>query len=202
MLHDPYRQMFLAGNAAGRLLSAPGRLGRQGELFFRKLDVPSGGRLLLAGMSDPRILPSLRLRLGLTGQLVILDPSSNRLAMVPRRDADWAVLLKAPATVIPNMDSSLDMVLCWGSFLDLDHHYLDMVAEFFRILSPGGRVLVAEPGRGAESSSTSICSTGMTKLFIEAGFSRIAFDESDDGYIFKAEKVAGFNASMSQAGRA
>lgn len=97
----------------------------------------TGARLLLAGVPDPGILPSLRSKLGLTGQLISLDPSPERLSEVPRRDFDWAVLLKA--TAIPNMDSSVDAVLCWATFMDLDRHYVKASAEFFRVLAPGGR---------------------------------------------------------------
>ena len=113
MLQDPYRQMFLAGTAIGGAGSGRERPETRAGLLVERLGLPLGGRLLLAGVPDPDILPSLRLRLGLTGQLVILDPSPERLAKVPRRDADWAVLLRASPSSLPNMGASLDAVLCW-----------------------------------------------------------------------------------------
>jgi ubiquinone/menaquinone biosynthesis C-methylase UbiE len=200
MLNDPYRQMFLAGNAASAACRGLGRMLTQDADLLARLEVPTGGRLLLAGVPEAEILPSLRISLGLTGQLVILDPSSERLSMVPRRDADWAVLLKAPPTAIPNLDASLDAVLCWGSFLDLDHHYLEVVAEMFRVLSPGGKALIAETGPGAPLGPPRPCPMGMAKLFIRAGFSRMSTDEGQDFFLFKAEKVAGFEQPVSRTG--
>ena len=201
MLQDPYRRMFLAGSAVSGLASnVPKRLGTRLEALIDRLEVPFGGRLLLAGVPDLSILPSLRLRLGLTGQLVILDPSSESLARVPRRDADWAVLLKASPVEMPNIDSSLDVVLCWSTFLGLDHHYIAVVAEMFRVLAPGGRALIAEAGPGAPLGPPRPCPIGLSKVFIAAGFSRMASEDTEDGFLFKAEKVAGFELPVGLTG--
>jgi SAM-dependent methyltransferase len=192
--------MFFAGAAlSGARHGEAGPRTRIG-LLAERLDVPSGGRLLLSGASDHSILPCLRLRLGLTGQLVIADPSFERLASVPRRDADWAVLLKAAPSSLPNIDASFDCVLCWSTFLDLDRHYPLVAAEMFRVLAPGGRILIAEPGPGAPLGRPRPCPLGLSKLFIEAGFSRVATEESEDFFLFKAEKVAGFDLPLSRTG--
>jgi SAM-dependent methyltransferase len=200
MLRDPYRQMFLVGSAVSSSQAALSGLDPVCEVLMESLKIGSGTRLLLAGLMAPEILPKLRNKLGLTGQLVIVDPSLERLSMVSSYDAQWAVILRSPASSIPNMDSTIDVVLCWSSFLDLDHHYIQTIGEFFRVLAPGGRVLIAHNGPMPPAGPPRPCPAGLGRLFIEAGFSRLSAEETEELFLFKAEKVAGFDKPLDKIG--
>jgi SAM-dependent methyltransferase len=201
MLRDPYRHLFLEANLASHRISKDStRLGRPDCLLSERLDLRLGSRLLLAGLNAPEILPALRLRLGLTGQLMIADHRAEALSYVSRDDAFWAVVLKARTERLPIMDSSLDAVLCWSSFMDLGP--LDQTAdEFFRVLAPGGRVFVTYLGPRTPDNPWP-CLTGLERLFIMSGFSRLDSDEAPDFFLFQAEKVAGFDLAPARMGRA
>jgi SAM-dependent methyltransferase len=201
MLRDPYRRLFLEANAASHpiVVEAAGFSG-PGAILSGRLGLGLGSRLLVAGLTDPGILPGLRLRLGLTGQLMVIDPSQENLGAIPGDDAFWAVVLKAQASQLPNLDSSLDAILCWSSFMGLGP-LGRITEEFFRVLAPGGRVFVAYAGR-ALADRPRPCLVGMERLFLQAGFSRLDLEEDEDLWLFRAEKVAGFDLSLSMMGRA
>jgi ubiquinone/menaquinone biosynthesis C-methylase UbiE len=159
----------------------------------------------LAGVTIPGVLPALRFKLGLTGQLLVVDPRTEALARVSHYDADWAVLLKAQLSAIPVMNNSLDTVLCWSS-LDTLAHQTDpalMAAEFSRVLSPQGRVLIAHLGQGIVHGQHRPCPHDLERLFAKAGFCLFAVEENAEVFLFKAEKIPGFNlAEVVEVGRA
>jgi SAM-dependent methyltransferase len=201
MLQDPYRHLFLEANAVShRIKNDSASLNWPGNVLSERVNVGLGSRLLLAGLTAPEILPTLRLRLGLTGQLMIIDPNAEILKTINRNDAFWAVVLKANAEQIPVMEASFDTVLCWSSFLTLGP-ISQITEEFFRVLAPGGQVFITYSGP-ASVNTPRPCLTGLVNLFLQTGFSRLDSEEDADFFLFKAEKVAGFNVSLSQMGRA
>ncbi|MDR0622421.1 MAG: methyltransferase domain-containing protein [Deltaproteobacteria bacterium] len=201
MLQDPYRHLFFEANAAShRVRGASAGLNWPDNAICELINPGLGSRLLVAGLTAPEILPSLRLRLGLTGQLVIVDSSEEALSGVSKNDAFWAVVLKANAEKLPIMDSSLDAVLCWSSFMGLGP--LDQITnEFFRVLAPGGKVFITYSGP-ASPERPRPCLLGLQTLFLKSGFSRLDSDTGEDFFLFKAEKTHGFTVSVSQMGRA
>jgi SAM-dependent methyltransferase len=207
MLHDPYRHLFMTAS----ILSPTSRLDPLKKFDFRtrllldRLGLASGERLLLAGATVPGVLSALRFKLGLTGQLLVVDPRPEALAKISRYDADWAVLLTAQASSVPIMDSSVDAVLCWSSYVALERQTDPalMAAEFYRILSPRGRVLVAHTGPGAASGNRRPCPRDLGRVFANAGFCLFDTEENEELFLFKTEKIPGFSyGSVGEVGRA
>ncbi|MDR2387487.1 MAG: class I SAM-dependent methyltransferase [Deltaproteobacteria bacterium] len=201
MFRDPYRHLFFEANAASHRISHESLgLKWSDQVIAERLNLGLGSRLLVAGLTSPEILPALRLRLGLTGQLVIVDPSDEALKKVSQNDAFWAMVLKANLEQIPIMEASMDAVLCWSSYMNLGP-LSQVTNEFFRVLAPGGRVFITYSGR-AHPLSPRPCLTGLQSLFIKTGFSRLDSEIEEDFFLFKAEKVAGFSLPMSRMGNA
>ena len=107
--------------------------------------LPQGGTLLDAGCGQGKSLPLLRdafqpLRmLGLDA-----DPHSLALAQAEAERAGIAVELHAAdCATLPLPDQSIDIVFCHQTF----HHLVEQeraLAEFWRVLKPGGWLLFAE----------------------------------------------------------
>ncbi|MDR0355458.1 MAG: methyltransferase domain-containing protein [Deltaproteobacteria bacterium] len=203
MLRDPYRQLFLAANSIsyGQNLAGLAGLASPAQKLIERLGLGFGQRVLMAGLAAPGILPNLRLKLGLAGQLLILDDRPDAFGDVSRYDADWVVLLKAKSSAIPVPDSSLDVVLCWSSFLSLGD-MAPSAEEFFRVLGPGGKAIIAHGAPGAPAEEPRPCPFRLERLFLEAGFSRIDFEENREAFLLEASKVPGFYLNLSPAGRA
>ncbi|MDR2366918.1 MAG: class I SAM-dependent methyltransferase [Deltaproteobacteria bacterium] len=201
MLRDPYRQLFFEANAAShKVRVGEGGLSWPDNVISERINPGLGSRLLVAGLTAPEIIPALRLRLGLTGQLVILDPSAEALGAVTQNDAFWSVILKAGAERIPVMDSCLDAILCWSSFMALGP-LGQITDEFFRVLAPGGKVFITYD-RLALSKGPRPCLTGLQALFLKTGFARMDAEDDGDFFLFRAEKVPGFGVAHSRMGRA
>jgi ubiquinone/menaquinone biosynthesis C-methylase UbiE len=201
MLRDPYRHLFFEANAAShKVTNENARLKWPDSVITDLIDLGLGSRLLVAGLTTPEILPALRLRLGLTGQLVIVDSSDEALRHVTKNDAFWAMVLKANPERLPIMDSSVDAVLCWSSFMNLGP-LKQICDEFFRVLAPGGRVFITYSGR-AHPLAPRPCLVGLQTLFLKTGFSRLDSEIEDEFFLFKAEKVAGFTMGLSLMGNA
>ena len=110
--------------------------------------LPQGGTLLDAGCGQGKSLPLLRdafqpLRmLGLDA-----DPHSLALAQAEAERAGIAVELHAAdCATMPLPDQSIDIVFCHQTF----HHLVEQeraLAEFWRVLKPGGQLLFAESTR-------------------------------------------------------
>jgi SAM-dependent methyltransferase len=187
MIRDPYRQLFFAANAVDwPALETTG----PEEYLIERLELALGDHLLMVGISAPQFISSIRLRLGLTGQLLVADPNSQALSKIFDYDADWTVLLKAQASELPLKDSYLPIVLCLDSLLDIKDK-VGAAREFYRVLSPGGRVIVAQSGPGAPWGKPRPCVFGLEHIFLEAGFTKIDFEENEEMFLFQAQKVNG-----------
>lgn len=111
-------------------------------------NLPIGGVLLDIGTGQGHSLPELTQRFH-PRQIHALDPEPDFAARCDamRQAAGVPVTLHhAPAERIPLPDASVDLVLCHQTL----HHIVDQstaLAEVFRVLKPGGHLLLAESTR-------------------------------------------------------
>lgn len=117
-----------------RLLRAP-----DPERLRAFLALPIEGLLLDVGGGTGRIAHTLR---GLAGQIIVTDLSASMLAQAAQKDGILPV--RAHAEKLPFPNASAERVLVVDAF----HHFCDQraaAAELWRVLKPGGRLLVEEP---------------------------------------------------------
>ena len=111
-------------------------------------DAPRGGVVLDIGTGQGHSLPELAARFA-PAQLHALDPEPDfeaRCAEMVKACPVPVTLHAAHAERIPLPDASVDMVLCHQTL----HHIVDQaaaLAEVFRVLKPGGMLLLAESTR-------------------------------------------------------
>ncbi len=111
-------------------------------------ELVKGGVVLDIGTGQGHSLPELAERFR-PSQLHALDPEpdfSQRCEAMRQAAGVPVTLHHAPAERIPLPDASVDLVLCHQTL----HHIVDQagaLAEVFRVLKPGGRLLLAESTR-------------------------------------------------------
>ncbi len=117
------------------------RVGDYGGLstLTRLLDLPAGGRLLDVGGGTGRVARSLRDQ---AGQVVLADVSLGMLRVA----ASLPGLQPAASASerLPFPDSSFARVLIVDALHHVENH-AQTAAEMWRVLQPGGRILVIEP---------------------------------------------------------
>jgi ubiquinone/menaquinone biosynthesis C-methylase UbiE len=103
------------------------------------LDLPENGVLLDAGGGTGRVSQFLQEKSKLT---VVADPSIRMLRQAIKKDGLIAVCSQAEQ--IPFSSEKFDRVI----MVDALHHVADqsrVAAEFWRVLKPGGRIVIEEP---------------------------------------------------------
>ena len=108
------------------------------ETFERLAGLHGGSRLLDVGGGTGRVAAALR---GQLGSVFIADVSPGMLRQARAKDLDAACALSER---LPFPAGSFDCVL----MVDALHHVLDQRAsalEMWRVVRPGGRVIVQEP---------------------------------------------------------
>ncbi len=103
------------------------------------LDLPEGGLVLDAGGGTGRVAQFLRDR---AGQVVVADESMEMMMEAGKKTGITAVCSHAEQLPFPS--NIFDRVLMVDAF----HHVADQsatVQELWRILKPGGRIVVEEP---------------------------------------------------------
>lgn len=111
---------------------------REPERLLRRLDLPSSGWLLDAGGGTGRVAEALR---GQAGQVVIADMS---LGMLRQARNKGLAAVGTSTEWLPFPDNAFDRVL----MVDALHHVSDQlltISELWRVLKPGGRMVIEEP---------------------------------------------------------
>jgi SAM-dependent methyltransferase len=116
-------------------------------VLAEQLDAPLGARVLDLGGGGGWVSELLG-KLGYRPITVDIAPALLRVARARfTRDQQRGRLVNADMTALPFADGSVDAVIV----IDALHHVPDVGAVFreaHRVLSPGGRFLLAEPGEG------------------------------------------------------
>ncbi|WP_439887922.1 class I SAM-dependent methyltransferase [Pseudomonas sp. MBLB4123] len=106
------------------------------------------------------------------GRLVGIEPSAAMLAIARRqtRQAGLAERIEfhcSPVEVLPLADASMDSVLAFSSY----HHWQDValgLGEVYRVLKPGGRLLLSEEPEVLERAGLNL--EGIQQQLLAAGF--------------------------------
>lgn len=92
-------------------------------------------------------------------QTVSVDIATNMLAIARTRLGPQAWIVAGDLERLPLGPASVDHALCLNAL----HHVPDTsvaLRETFRVLRPGGRLVIGEPGRGHDATETSQGATG------------------------------------------
>jgi ubiquinone/menaquinone biosynthesis C-methylase UbiE len=108
-------------------------------ILCQHLNLPVAGRLLDAGGGTGRVAQALR---GMAGQIIISDLSEGMLQQAVRKDGLHAV--RTHAERLPFADATFERIIIVDAF----HHFCNQrqaVTDLWRVLAPGGRLLIEEP---------------------------------------------------------
>ena len=109
------------------------------EKLIALAGLPAGGRLLDAGGGTGRLAQHFCER---AGQVVVIDLSSKMLLQAAQKPG--LRLAQASSERLPFPDGAFDRVIMVDAF----HHVMDQpetARELWRVLKPGGRLLIEEP---------------------------------------------------------
>jgi ubiquinone/menaquinone biosynthesis C-methylase UbiE len=108
------------------------------EQTLKVLDLPHAGTLLDAGGGTGRVAEALRPHIG---SVIVADVSRGMLAQARRKGL---TATSAETEQLPFLDGCFDRVL----MVDALHHVVHQgktVRELYRVLKPGGRLVIEEP---------------------------------------------------------
>ena len=109
------------------------------------LGLPVAGRLLDAGGGTGRVAQALR---GMAGQIVVSDLSDGMLQQAAQKDGLHTV--RAHTERLPFADAMFERIIIVDAF----HHFCNQqgaIADLWRVLAPGGRLVIEEPNIDAWS---------------------------------------------------
>jgi ubiquinone/menaquinone biosynthesis C-methylase UbiE len=107
--------------------------------IIRLLHLPTTGKLLDVGGGTGRISEMLR---GLAAKIIVADVSFGMLHQAKNKDG--LDIVCAQSEVLPFLDHEFDRIL----MVDALHHVYNAqrtIQELWRVLKPGGRLLIEEP---------------------------------------------------------
>lgn len=146
---------LLSENLLIRLLT-----GRRGsyDLSVAMVGVKLGERLLVAGLSDARLLGLLAAKTGLTGRAVGVDVDRAAVAAAATAAEREGVLVEtevAPFARLPFEEHAFDVavVRARGQLAD-PAAFTATLAEIHRVLRAGGRIVIISDARGTNRGAT------------------------------------------------
>ena len=108
------------------------------ETMLEQADLPTQGRVLDAGGGTGRVANAIREH---AGEVVIADPS---LGMLREADQTRLGLACSNSEALPFPNASFDRII----MVDALHHVIhqgETAREMYRVLKPGGRIVIEEP---------------------------------------------------------
>ena len=158
-MSDEQRRMNVASTGqvgtAGGFLDAHFEACRpEYEAMLRSVGLQPGWRVLEAACGAGSFLPLMSMLLGPSGSISAFDLAPDNIATVERRidNGEFAAPVAARVaslTSLPYQDEEFDAVWCANALEYLDDQQLTIaLAEFVRVLRPGGMVAIkdADPG--------------------------------------------------------
>jgi ubiquinone/menaquinone biosynthesis C-methylase UbiE len=111
----------------------------------------SGDRALTIGQPDPQLTAELARITGLNGQTLVANQTPAQQAAIEAAAGAAGTLVEfgdGPAPRVPGDDASTDLVLISAQFAHTDPAIrTNWLAETFRVLRPGGRVILLDGAR-------------------------------------------------------
>jgi ubiquinone/menaquinone biosynthesis C-methylase UbiE len=110
----------------------------EADALARRLDLPVQGRVLDAGGGTGRVAAAMT---GMAGQVVVADVSLGMLAQAREKNL---VVACSVAERLPFPSGTFDRVLMMDALHHV-HNQADTARDLWRVLAPGGRILIVEP---------------------------------------------------------
>lgn len=159
-----------------------------------------GEVVLDAGCGTGTLIPFLLKEVGRGGCVYGLDLSQEMLRIARQKHYDGNVsFLKADVANIPLPSESIDRVICFRTFADIDDKQ-GALRQYFRVLRPGGMVVICNLLGSKEHDELSKAIGGviandispgvkeMEQFFLESNFTPVELLDSDTLYMMKARK--------------
>ncbi|MGW1739025.1 class I SAM-dependent methyltransferase [Nocardia sp. NPDC001965] len=146
---DPDTGLVIEGMRRYNLFTAVWFLGRHGRLLTELARVSGaspGDDAVDIGCGPGKLVRALGSRVGSRGSVVGIDPSAVAVDYNHRRDdRPNHRYIQAPAQDLPLPDASVDVVTCTFVMHHIpEEHRAAAISEMWRVLRPGGRVLLAD----------------------------------------------------------
>ena len=108
------------------------------ETMLEQADLPTSGRVLDAGGGTGRVANAIREH---AGEVVIADPS---LGMLRQADRTQLKLACSNSEALPFPNDYFERVIMVDALHHVIHHE-QTAREMYRVLKPGGRIVIEEP---------------------------------------------------------
>ena len=159
------------------------------SLSVSMASIKLGDRLLVLGCGDPVRIAQLAVKTGLTGRACAIDarePFTTRAADIAAREGALIETFTAPWDALPFEPDSFDVAVIDDVLAHLDAGpRMACVLDVHRVLRPGGRCLVIDPGtRGGIG-----------------GLVRGPVPNADSGYVSRGGPVAALESGGFRAAR-
>ncbi|WP_459545104.1 class I SAM-dependent methyltransferase [Nocardia sp. X0981] len=144
---EPGTGLVISGLRRYNLFTAVFFLGRQGRLlreFVERSGAQPGEDALDIGCGPGKLVRALGRRVGENGTVTGVDPSEEAIAYNQRRDPRHRYL-RSTAQELPLADAAFDVVTCTFVMHHIpEEHREAALSEMWRVLRPGGRLLLAD----------------------------------------------------------